>query len=87
MDYRAEIRNFIGQNISLDNDDMTISDDDNYFELRFVNSLFAMQLVDFVEQKFNLTIENDELGLENFSTVNNLVALIDSKIACKGVVS
>ena len=29
-----------------------ITDDDNYFELRFVNSLFAMSLVDFVERKF-----------------------------------
>ncbi|MCR8844305.1 phosphopantetheine-binding protein [Paenibacillus sp. SC116] len=87
MDYRTEIRTFIGANISLDNDDVTLSDDDNYFELRFVNSLFAMKLVDFVEQKFDLTIENDELDLKNFSTVNNLVALIDNKLASKGAIS
>lgn len=81
MDYRNEIRDFIGQNLSIEDDGATFSDDDNYFELRFVNSLFAMKLVNFVEQKFGIEIENDDLDIKNFSTINNIVALINKKTA------
>lgn len=81
MDYRSEIRNFILSNLSIQEDEVEFSDDDNYFEKRFVNSLFAMKLVNFVEQKFGIEINNDELDLQNFSTVNNLLALIHSKVA------
>lgn len=83
MDYRNEIRNFITQNLSINDDCAVFSDDDNYFQLRFVNSLFAMKLVNFVEQKFEIEIENDELDLKNFSTINNLMGLINKKVADK----
>ncbi|KGE16344.1 acyl carrier protein [Paenibacillus wynnii] len=83
MNYRDEIRTFIGENLSIDSDEVVFSDDDNYFELRFVNSLFAMRLVDFVEQRFGVEIENDELDLKNFSTVNNLTALMNKKLLIK----
>ncbi|MDQ0191706.1 acyl carrier protein [Paenibacillus wynnii] len=83
MNYRDEIRTFIGENLSIDNDEVVFSDDDNYFELRFVNSLFAMRLVDFVESRFGVEIENEELDLKNFSTVNNLTALMNKKLLIK----
>ena len=79
MDYRNEVRNFIMENLSIDDDNVSFTDDDNYFELRFVNSLFAMKLVNFVEQKFDIEVDNDELDIKNFSTVNNIVALINKK--------
>ena len=79
MDYRNEVRNFITDNLSIADEDIVFSDDDNYFELRFVNSLFAMKLVNFVEQRFEIEIENDDLDLKNFSTINNILALIQKK--------
>ncbi len=79
MDYRQEIRNFILSNLSNDDKNIILTDDDNYFEKRFVNSLFAMKLVNFVEQKFEIEINNDDLDINNFSTVNNLVHLINKK--------
>lgn len=84
MDCRNEIRNFIMENLSIDEDNVKLGDDDNYFELRFVNSLFAMKLVNFVEQKFEIEIDNDELDLKNFSTINNIMALINKKTAGEG---
>lgn len=80
MDYKSEIRTFIEGNFVLDDEKAAISDDDNYFQLGFVNSLFAMKLVNFVEQKFDITVDNDELDLANFSTINNVLSLVDNKI-------
>ncbi|RCX18741.1 phosphopantetheine binding protein [Anaerobacterium chartisolvens] len=83
MDCRNEIRKFIMENLSIDEDNVKLGDDDNYFELRFVNSLFAMKLVNFVEQSFEIEIDNDELDLKNFSTINNIMTLIDKKTVNK----
>ncbi|PQP85219.1 acyl carrier protein [Paenibacillus sp. PCH8] len=84
MDYRQEIREFIGNNLTMEHEDRPINDNDNYFELRFVNSLFAMRLVDFVERKFQIEIANEELDLANFCTINRLHDLIERKLATKG---
>lgn len=57
-----------------------IGDDDNFFELGFVNSLFAMQLVMFVEKEFNIEIDNEDIDMKNFSTINNIGKIIMKKL-------
>jgi acyl carrier protein len=56
-----------------------LDDDSNIFALGFVNSLLAMQLVMFVEKEFDITIENEDLDLENFSSVNAIINLVERK--------
>ena len=46
------------------------------FSLGFINSLFAMELVMFIEKTFGLTIPNDELQIDNFRTVQAMSALV-----------
>jgi methoxymalonate biosynthesis acyl carrier protein len=53
-----------------------VSDDDNLFEMGLANSLFAMQLVNFVEKEYGLVIEDEDLSIDNFHSVNAIVALI-----------
>ena len=56
-----------------------LRDDEDIFASGFVNSLFAMQLVLFVESEFAIKIEDADLKIENFSTVNALDNLIERK--------
>jgi methoxymalonate biosynthesis acyl carrier protein len=58
-----------------------LKNDDDIFALGFTNSLFAMQLVAFVEQEFGIEIDSDDLDLDNFRTVNAIAALVDRKLA------
>ena len=46
------------------------------FSLGFVNSLFAMELVMFVEKTFSVTISNDELRIDNFRSADAMADLI-----------
>lgn len=46
------------------------------FESGAVTSIFAMELVVHVEQTFGVTIEGDELNMENFRTIDAMVAMI-----------
>lgn len=56
-----------------------LADDEDIFSTGFVNSLLAMQLVMFVEKEFNVTVENDDLDLDNFRSINAIADLIQRK--------
>ncbi len=77
MDIQAEIRQFLARFFK----DYDLKDDEDIFSLGFVNSLFAMQLVLFVERTFQITIENQDLDIDNFRTINALTSLIKRKTA------
>lgn len=49
---------------------------DDIFSLGFVNSLFAMELVMFVEKTFGVVIPNEELRIENFQTATVMAELV-----------
>jgi acyl carrier protein len=54
---------------------------EDIFALGFVNSLLAMQLVNFVEKEFAITIEDEDLDLANFRTLAAIDALVERKRA------
>ena len=54
-----------------------ISETDNIFQIGFVNSLFAMELVMFIEKTFSVTVPNDELRIENFHSAASMTELVD----------
>ncbi|MCP4135961.1 MAG: acyl carrier protein [bacterium] len=76
-----KIRDLIKENLVAFESDLEFTDDDNFFELGFVNSLFAMTLVTFIESEFNMEISNDDLNISNFSTINNIQSFIEKKAA------
>jgi len=53
-----------------------IAGDQDIFSLGFVNSLFAMELVMFVEKTFEVTIPNEELRIDNFRTAGSMAELV-----------
>ncbi|WP_432405011.1 acyl carrier protein [Wukongibacter sp. M2B1] len=56
-------------------------DDEDIFSLGFVNSLFAMQLVMFIEKEFGIQVGNDDMDLKNFSSIDSINRLIQDKKA------
>jgi acyl carrier protein len=82
MELNEKIRKFIESNLITFDDDIQISDDDNIFQLGFVNSLFAMKMIGYIEREFNISIENDDLDIANFTSVVNIVRFINLKKEC-----
>lgn len=80
MNIAGKIRDFIQDNLVVWEDDISFSDTDNIFELGFVNSLFAMKLLNFVEEEFDIKVENNEIELVNFSSIANMEKLIKGKL-------
>ena len=73
---REKIRNFV---LSYVKDDQ-LENDENMFELGYVNSLFAMQLVMFVEKECGFTVPREELKLSNFQSIDAIVSLVESNV-------
>lgn len=61
-----------------------LTDEEDYFQAGFVNSLFAMQLVLFVEKEFQMRVGDDDLAIENFNSINAISALVARKLAAAG---
>ncbi|HEX8272441.1 MAG TPA: phosphopantetheine-binding protein [Longimicrobiaceae bacterium] len=76
-DNKAKIREFIGKHVR----GHELTDDEDIFASGFVNSMFAMQLVQFVETAFGVAVENEDLEIDNFRSVNAIAALVERKTA------
>jgi methoxymalonate biosynthesis acyl carrier protein len=62
-----------------------IDEAQDIFALGFVNSLFAMELVMFIEKTFGITIPNAELRLDNFRSANSMADLVSRLSAVPAV--
>jgi acyl carrier protein len=74
-----KVRNFMQNNLMTFNGNQALGDDDNFFELGFVDSSFAMQLVLFVEEEFKIIVTDEDLDLINFSTINRVAQFVERK--------
>jgi acyl carrier protein len=81
VELHEKIRGFITSNLIVWEDEVEIKDDENIFQMGYVNSLFAMKLLNYVESEFQIRVDSDEVDIKNFSSVNNIVRLIDAKRA------
>jgi methoxymalonate biosynthesis acyl carrier protein len=79
MDAETAIRRFVEDSLIVTVDE-PITDDDNIFERGFVDSLFALQLVTFIEGEFAVTIADDDLRRENFQSIRAILSFVRSKL-------
>jgi methoxymalonate biosynthesis acyl carrier protein len=76
-DVKIEVRAFLSRFFH----DIDLTDDQNFFELGFINSLFAIQLVMFVESQFSLQLDDSDLDIDNFRSLNAIADLVERKKA------
>ena len=74
---KESVRSFINSSINID----ALGDDENLFETGIVNSLFAVQLMTYVERTFEIEIGMDDLDIENFKSVSATAAFVARKQA------
>jgi len=61
-----------------------LNDDANLFESGIVNSLFAVQLMTFIEKTFAIEVGMDDLDIENFKSLNATTAFVVRKNGRQG---
>jgi acyl carrier protein len=74
-DAAANIRAYLRENMTAFKD-VELHDEDNIFERGFFTSLFAMQLLHYVESTFDVEVPDDYIMLQNFSSVRRLADMV-----------
>ncbi len=72
QEIRATMRAFVGRFVR----GHELADGEDIFATGFVNSMFAMQLVQFVEQAFGITCDSEDLEIDNFRSIDALTAFV-----------
>ncbi len=72
---RKDVTDFLSRHISTP----LASPSENIFKGGYVNSLFVMQLVNFVETSLGVSVQDDDLDIKNFDSVDHITAFVSGK--------
>jgi acyl carrier protein len=75
QDIKETVRRFISTSVNITH----LDDDHNLFESGIVNSLFAVQLMTFLEKTFGIEVGMDDLDIENFKSLSATTAFVSRK--------
>jgi acyl carrier protein len=80
---QQEIRHFVVQNF-LFGQDGQLRDDDSFLEGGVIDSTGVLELVSFLQEKFQVTIEDDDLVPANLDSIERVTRFIERKLAASG---
>lgn len=75
-DQRADVRRFILDNYLPDTPPSDLSDDDDLLETGVIDSLGLLTLISWVEDHFDLTVDDRDLSPEKFSSVDAITEYV-----------
>jgi acyl carrier protein len=79
MSLLEEIRNFIVDNF-LFGDAGNLSNDSSFIKEGIVDSTGILQLVAFIQERYRVVVEDEDLIPENLDSVNKVAAFVESKM-------
>ena len=74
-----KIREFVVENFLFGNDD-GLKDDTSFLDEGVIDSTGILELVNFLEEEFDITVEDEELIPENLDSINNVVNFLQGKV-------
>ena len=80
MEIETQIKSYIAKNLVFSGDEFKYSDDASFLEEGIVDSLGVMELVSFVEDRFGVAVDDQEITPDNFDSVGKLAAYIRRKL-------
>lgn len=58
----------------------SISDDTLIFETGLLDSMGLLFLIEYLKEEFDIVTNDDELLVENFESINSIVAFVEGKL-------
>ena len=78
-DMRATLRTYIMDNFLMSDDESLLEDGQSLLDTGVIDSTGVLELIQYLEETFELTVDDEELVPENLDSVDNLVAFIGRK--------
>ena len=80
MDFEPTIKNFIIENF-LFGDGKNLKNDTSFLESGIIDSTGILELITFLEDTYEIKVEDDELIPENLDSLNRVVHFLERKMA------
>ncbi|MCB1163262.1 MAG: acyl carrier protein [Candidatus Krumholzibacteriia bacterium] len=74
------IRQFIVDNFLAGKDDPSFKNHDSFMETRVIDSTGIMELLEFVEDEWGISVNDSELTPENFDSVSKVASFVQGKL-------
>lgn len=79
MDIKVKIKEFLQENYIFDSEN-GLDDDDSLLENGIIDSTGVLELILFLEENFQIKVNDDEILPENLDSVNNICNFAKIKI-------
>ncbi len=77
---RQELRQFVVDNFLLGQDDVGLADHASFLDLGIIDSTGVLELVSFLERRYAIKVEDDELIPENLDSIDTLAGFLERKL-------
>ena len=81
---QADIRQFIVENFLFGQRDSQLSDTDSFLESGIIDSTGVLELISFLESKYQISIADEELVPANLDSVERVSRFVEHKMQLKG---
>jgi acyl carrier protein len=81
MTLRAELRQFIVENFLLSRDESLLGDVDSLTAQGILDSTGALELVTHLQERYGVTVQDEELHPDNLDSIEKIAAFIERKRA------
>jgi acyl carrier protein len=79
MNIKEQIRDFVAENFLFSNNGFNLADDASFLDTGVIDSTGTLELVMFVEETFDVIVEDDEIEPDNLDSVDSLFSFIQRK--------
>jgi acyl carrier protein len=78
-DVKGEIRSFLEENFLYMHPNVELTDNDDFLALGVIDSLGFVELVEEVQSRYGLQIEDVEITEENFGSIDTIAKFVAAK--------
>ena len=79
MQISKSVRDFIVDNFLFGQDDGNLGDGDSLLQSGVIDSTGVLEIVVFLEEQFDIKVEDDELLPENLDSISNVAGFVERK--------
>lgn len=76
---QTDVRNFIVNNFLFGEDDPSITEDTSLLQSGVIDSTGVLELVNFIEETYSISVDDDDLVPENLDSISNVARYVEKK--------
>ncbi|HEY6528127.1 MAG TPA: acyl carrier protein [Cellvibrionaceae bacterium] len=76
---REQLRQFILNNYLFTDEQSALADDASFLDNGILDSMGILELIDFLDEGFNIKVAGDELVPENLDSINSVLKFLAAK--------